>query len=763
MGPFREKQFTQRFNKIMLITSFVVICISIALITLQVHHQVEHEHNQLIEDVRSRAVAVDNLIVSITEHLNLMQTKAENFFFDHVPDDNTKVFNSLANKNKTLYTLDEIPNPYSVNHVGNLTGEGRLADLSPSLRAEIEMALSLNSLFEATKLNIPNSAWIYYTSKNNFINIYPWVPSDKFQFSHDLYTHEFYIWGLPDNNPDKKIFWTPAYLDEYGEGLMVTAAQPVYQNDEFLGTMAIDVTLDRLTEYVQDFQETSGTLMLVNEQNQLIAHPELALSENDNIYTLKDALPESLQTLSSHLFEQQPLHITKLNDYRSSWYQLKNVPWKFLFISREKHIVLRILSTGGTVFFVLLIVALSVMLYTSKQITSQEFIRPAENLVRHIARENEDKPSPVPDVPDAWRPWFGEISRIFAENRNLIQEIKEKNEDLTEMNISLERYMPKFILLINPQQGTGGTTIGNFFAGTLAEMDTDKKTVYMEYPEPKKIFFDFKINSNCDVYKHPNGYDIWSSYNLGLIPDDARSSVLITKVLDSYDNIVIHMNVGNRVDFEEEIDSDILPMLKYAKAVVFLIPPDEQKTDATVQMVSSIKKHVMQTKTNFYMLANRREDKERDRVYSNFDLEIPYIRTDSEGVNVGKDNFTIPGQVKPVLTRIVDQVERVHHISVFIPTTMDVDKEFDTSSYVQKTLEFLGEKFGGATSTIGDGAWKSASQGIVNETVYIVVAYVTENELNNCIDHVIDFVKTVKKELGQEAMAIEINNKMILV
>ncbi|MCI5120033.1 MAG: hypothetical protein D3908_02340 [Candidatus Electrothrix sp. AUS4] len=163
------------------------------------------------------------------------------------------------------------------------------------------------------------------------------------------------------------------------------------------------------------------------------------------------------------------------------------------------------------------------------------------------------------------------------------------------------------------------------------------------------------------------------------------------------------------------------------------------------------------------MLANRREDKERDHVYSNFDLEIPFIRTDAEAFNVGKDKFTVPDQVKPILTRIVDQVERVHHISVFIPTTMDVDKEFDTSAYVQKTLEFLGERFGGATSTKGDGAWKSASQGMVNETVYIVIAYVTENELNNYIDNVIDFVKAVKKELNQEAMSIEINNKMILV
>ena len=762
MEPVKESQFTRRYNKIMFITSFVVICISIALIVLQISHQVEHENNQLIEDVRSRSVAVDNLIVSITEHLNLMQTKAETFFLDCDSADHSKAFNSLSNKNNTFYDLDEIPSPYSESQVGNLTGEGNPNDFSASLITELEMALSLNSLFEAAKQNIPNSAWIYYTSKNNFINIYPWVPSGKFQFSQELYTHEFYTWGLPSVNPDRKIFWTPAYLDEYGEGLMVTAAKPVYREDEFIGTVAIDVTLDRLTEYVQGFKETAGTVMIVNEQNQLIAHPELALSENDIIYTLEDALPESLQVNPSRLFEKEPLQLVELNAHQSTWYRLKNAPWKVLFISKEQNIVFRILSMVGTVFFILL-VALSVMLFTSKQITSQEFIRPAENLVRHIAKESENEPSPVPKVPHAWLPWFREISRIFTENRNLIQEIKEKNEILTEMNISLERYMPKFILLINIKKGSGGTTIGNFFADTLAKIDPAKKTVYMEYPAPEKILADFDIDSTQQIYKHPNGYDIWSSYKLGVIPDDAKSSLLVTKILDNYDNIVVNVSLRKGNNIEKELEIEILPMLKYAKAVVFLIPPDEQHCDATVQMVNVIKKYVRQTKTNFYILVNRKEDKEKDKVYSNFDLEIPFIPTDAENFKVGKDKFAVPGQVKPVLTRIVDQVERVHHISVFIPTTMDVDKKFDTSAYVQKTLDFFGEKFGGATSTKADGAWKSDSEGMVNEVVYVVISYVTESDLNNYIDNVIDFVKTVKTELHQEAMSIEINNKMILV
>lgn len=761
MEPLKESRFTQRYNKIMFITFAVVMCISIALVALQVHHQVEHEHNRLLEDVKSRSLAVDNLIVSITEHLNLLRTKAETFFLDHTTVDHSHIFYGLTKKNNDLYTLDTIPSPYSESQVGNLTGEGDPHDFSAPFIAELEMALSLNSLFEATKQNIPNSAWIYYISKNNFINIYPWVHSGKFQFSQELYTHEFYTWGLPSVNPDRKIFWTPAYLDEYGEGLMVTAAQPVYRNDEFIGTVAIDVTLDRLTEYVQDFKETAGTVMIVNEQNQLIAHPELALSENDNIYQLKDALPEALQVDQNKLFNQEPLQLVELNAYQCTWYRLNNAPWKILFIAKEQNIVLRILSLVGTVFFILL-VALGGMLFASKQITSQEFIRPAENLVRHIARENEDKPYPVPDVPDAWRPWFKEISRIFTENRRLIQEIKEKNDILTEMNISLERYMPKFLLVVNTRKEAGGTTIGNFFADALAKINKDKKTVYLEYPAPEKISDNIDIDVTQKKYNHPNGYDIVLSHDaeIASAPYDIKTSLLISKVLEEYNNIVINVNLESRDNNGRKIDFESL--FKYAKAVVFLVKESDDQKEDTLKTINEIKQNIRRDKTRSYILVNKLKENNDEAAFQ-YDFDVPFVDKNMESFAISTSAFSIPIKIRSVIDQIVDRVERVHQLAVFIPTTIHVDQKIDTSLYVTKTLDFFGEKFGGATSKKAEGVWNSNELGVVTEVLHVVVTYITENDLNRYMDDVIRFVKDIKNDLQQEAMAMEINNKMILV
>ncbi len=39
------------------------------------------------------------------------------------------------------------------------------------------MALTLNPLLEATHQQIPDAAWVYYTSANHFIALQPWVPA----------------------------------------------------------------------------------------------------------------------------------------------------------------------------------------------------------------------------------------------------------------------------------------------------------------------------------------------------------------------------------------------------------------------------------------------------------------------------------------------------------------------------------------------------------------------------------------------------------
>jgi len=86
-----------------------------------------------------------------------------------------------------------------------------------------------------------------------------------------------------------------------------------------------------------------------------------------------------------------------------------------------------------------------------------------------------------------------------------------------------------------------------------------------------------------------------------------------------------------------------------------------------------------------------------------------------------------------------------------------VDQAFDTTTYVEQTLAFLGERFGGATSKPASGVWRSEMAGLVGETVYLVETYATEADLMTHLDAVVAYIKQLKHELGQEAMALEVD------
>lgn len=54
-------------------------------------------------------------------------------------------------------------------------------------------------------------------------------------------------------------------------------------------------------------------------------------------------------------------------------------------------------------------------------------------------------------------------------------------------------------------------------------------------------------------------------------------------------------------------------------------------------------------------------------------------------------------------------------ITVYIPSTMNINKEIDITEYVNKTANLLSECFGGATSTPALGYWTSPTTGLVKE------------------------------------------------
>lgn len=135
---------------------------------------------------------------------------------------------------------------------------------------EINAALHLKPIFNASIKIIPDLIWVYYTSKNNFLYISPeYIINEDKQFD-TLYDLAFWQEATPKNNPSKDLVITDLYTDAAGQGIMTTLSAPVYHNNEFKGVASIDLGIKALKALLPK-KNYLGSTYLIDEKKQIIA------------------------------------------------------------------------------------------------------------------------------------------------------------------------------------------------------------------------------------------------------------------------------------------------------------------------------------------------------------------------------------------------------------------------------------------------------------------------------------------------------------
>ncbi|GAB4341465.1 MAG: hypothetical protein OHK0038_21170 [Flammeovirgaceae bacterium] len=314
------------------------------------------------------------------------------------------------------------------------------------------------------------------------------------------------------------------------------------------------------------------------------------------------------------------------------------------------------------------------------------------------------------------------------------------------------------ILIFNLTNGGGVTTLGTLVASELAKK-TEKPTVYFEYPNYRNIATDFKLQKNIKVFKHPRGFDVLVSpeENYAPVNNLAITTIMFDQMLQTHENIVVSLQTGT-------IDDNIRLMLDYAKQVLILVPPTLQDKTHLEELILQLRKILRPDETSIItVLTRNKPEYAKQTVNFSFDFELPFYEKFPSHVEMLNTNIKAPEEMQSMVMNLIDRVDRTNQIALFIPTTVDVDKTLDTSEYVEQTLNFLAERFGGATSKEAQGVWNSQQAGLVGETVFIVNTYVTQAALRKHLDEVVEYVKQLKVDLKQEAMALEINKKLTLI
>ncbi|MFG6494818.1 DUF3574 domain-containing protein [Fictibacillus sp. UD] len=101
-------------------------------------------------------------------------------------------------------------------------------------------------------------------------------------------------------------------------------------------------------------------------------------------------------------------------------------------------------------------------------------------------------------------------------------------------------------------------------------------------------------------------------------------------------------------------------------------------------------------------------------------------------------------------------------IKIYVPSTYDVDQPIDNTPYVNQSLETFSNMFGGATAVEGTGAWVSEDDQLVKEKVTIVYSF-AENLDKKSINAVVAYAKSLKEDMKQSAISLEVDGKMYFI
>ncbi|MDY7043655.1 hypothetical protein RVS70_05490 [Virgibacillus sp. M23] len=99
-------------------------------------------------------------------------------------------------------------------------------------------------------------------------------------------------------------------------------------------------------------------------------------------------------------------------------------------------------------------------------------------------------------------------------------------------------------------------------------------------------------------------------------------------------------------------------------------------------------------------------------------------------------------------------------VIVYVPSTMEVDKEADVSDILQHTVRELASIAGGATVEEVKGYWVAEDGSLVEEKIYQVHVFYEDEKENKVITKAKDVARYIKEKLQQEAVSVEINGTL---
>lgn len=162
------------------------------------------------------------------------------------------------------------------------------------------------------------------------------------------------------------------------------------------------------------------------------------------------------------------------------------------------------------------------------------------------------------------------------------------------------------------------------------------------------------------------------------------------------------------------------------------------------------------------------EELEEKRIYQPAEIHPAHINQLAQAMSKyappAPQEKEAPAQEAQDTAEIMQQaVTLPQRVALYVPGTQGPDTATDNAAQVERVAAEFSRMFGGATAQESTGFWMSDTAGLVRESVTIVYANCTADQLRERLPDVLTLAQQIKREMAQEAVSAEINGTLYII
>jgi len=255
--------------------------------------------------VNSETKSIEYKFSEIEVFAKLLQREHQNFFEN---------FQDYQLKSEPIFKTAQNGMYYKTNdNGGSSVVVSKKTEINENVIRKLRNSEVFDTTFKSIVDNEPEVVAAYFNSFDDINRYYPFIPDSFTAYPTDIHmeNYNFYYEADLKHNPSKGVVWTDVYLDPAGQGWMLSAIVPIYNNGFLEGVTGIDVTVSTFIENFLNIKlPYDGKSFILNEKGQIVAMPK----EIEKVLGIKEVGSydyKSSDTIKTTIFKASKFDILK--------------------------------------------------------------------------------------------------------------------------------------------------------------------------------------------------------------------------------------------------------------------------------------------------------------------------------------------------------------------------------------------------------------------------------------------------------------------